>query len=80
MSWKSFGFNSYQEYLDSWLWKDKEKLILEMFNYTCQECGSKKNLQVHHLTYDSVCNENSHDVIVLCKKCHEKKHKENKNG
>jgi 5-methylcytosine-specific restriction endonuclease McrA len=73
-TWKALGFKTYQEYLQSEMWQDKKNLILEIAEYKCQKCGSKKNLQVHHLNYDSVGNENQHDVIVLCKNCHEKEH------
>jgi 5-methylcytosine-specific restriction endonuclease McrA len=68
------GFKKYQDYLNSPIWKDKTEWIKEVFNFICQECGSKKNLQVHHLNYDSLGNENQHDVTLLCKKCHKKAH------
>jgi len=70
----ALGFKSYEEYLKSYLWENKRKWILEVFNYTCQKCGSKENLNVHHLNYDSVGNENTQDVTVLCKKCHKEEH------
>lgn len=70
----SFGFKNYQDYLQSWYWADKKKLILELKGNKCEKCGKTKSLQVHHLTYDSLCNENQHDVEVLCKKCHEEAH------
>lgn len=67
----SFGFKSYQEYLNSWYWEDKKKCVMKT---ECEKCGSKKQLQVHHKTYASLCNENQHDVICLCKQCHEEEH------
>jgi 5-methylcytosine-specific restriction endonuclease McrA len=72
--WKALGFNSYQEYISSEYWKNKKDWILECFEWTCQKCKSKRNLIVHHKNYDSVGNENIHDVTVLCKQCHKKEH------
>jgi 5-methylcytosine-specific restriction endonuclease McrA len=72
--WKALGFKSYQEYLVSELWQDKRKWILKVFENKCQNCGSKEKLEIHHKNYDSVGNENQHDVTVLCNKCHRGKH------
>lgn len=72
--WQSLGFKSYKEYLMSPYWQEKKEWILEVFEWKCQKCGSKENLIVHHINYDSVGNENQHDVTVLCKKCHKEEH------
>lgn len=42
----------------------------------CQMCGSSKNLEVHHTTYDIRGNEprNLDKLQVLCHKCHSKVH------
>ena len=72
--WQSLGFKSYNEYLQSDLWKEKRELILSIFNWECQKCGSKKRLEIHHKTYENVGNEKQRDVTVLCKKCHEEKY------
>jgi hypothetical protein len=37
----------------------------------CEWCGSRDDLQIHHLTYDTVRN-----VITLCRSCHLKQQKE----
>jgi len=74
MSWGSLGFKSYQEYLNHWTWKEKRDYLIYL-KEKCKCCGSKRNLIVHHKNYDSVGNENMHDVEVLCKNCHEKVHK-----
>jgi len=34
----------------------------------CSKCGSTKNLELHHLTY------NIGHYVVLCKSCHHKEH------
>jgi len=65
---------SYRAYLRSPKWKEKRKELLEEANYECEDCGSKKNLQVHHLNYDNLGEEElGEDVEVLCKDCHEDK-------
>lgn len=73
-TWQALGFITYQDYLNSDLWQEKKKWILECFNNECQKCKTKKGLNVHHKNYDSVGNENIHDVTVLCFKCHKEEH------
>jgi 5-methylcytosine-specific restriction endonuclease McrA len=63
----------YLSYLRSKEWREKRKEFLEEANYECSECGEKKNLQVHHLNYDCVGEEDFDDVEVLCKECHQNK-------
>ena len=77
--WKALGFESYQEYLMSDLWREKREWILECFKGKCQKCGSKNNLQVHHKNYNSVGNENMSDVTVLCYNCHKEVHNGSRN-
>ena len=43
-------------------------------NYTCQECGGKENLHIHHKNRNKKDN-NIDNLICLCNKCHGKKHK-----
>lgn len=64
---------NYRAYLRSAEWKEKRKEFIEAANGECEECGSKGKLQVHHLSYDNVGDENIDDVEVLCKDCHEDK-------
>lgn len=78
--WSALGFESYQDYLESYLWKNKRDWIIQLANFKCQNCGSNKGLVVHHINYNSVGNESIEDVEVLCKKCHSEKHKEDENG
>ena len=63
----------YKSYLRSPEWKEKRKEFLEMANYECQDCGSKEHIQVHHLNYDCIGEEEFDDVEVLCGDCHEDK-------
>ena len=43
----------------------------------CVECGSTKNIQVHHFIYRKghhLWEYNVNELIPLCKKCHQKIH------
>lgn len=51
--------------------------LLEIYD-GCQRCGSKENLEIHHLTYLSP---KFKDLIILCRNCHRQLHrKENNTG
>lgn len=51
----------YREYLESPEWKKKAKMRLQIDGYTCVGCGCRGSvtapLQVHHLSYENVPNE-----------------------
>lgn len=56
-------------------YKNFRQKILQRDNFTCQECGSKNRLQVHHiqsrkLRPDLIMDENN--CITLCIVCHAK--------
>lgn len=67
-------FNTYKEYINSWLWKEKTE-EMKRIDRICKECGSKHFLQIHHITYENLGNEKKRDLILLCNECHNKKHK-----
>jgi DNA-directed RNA polymerase subunit RPC12/RpoP len=67
----------YQSYLNTDHWKEIRERILEQRGYECENCGSKDNLQVHHLTYANIWNEKDEDLMLLCKHCHHEIHKDN---
>lgn len=66
---------------NSLLYKQWRSAVFQRDNYTCQSCGSKKNLQAHHIVYWRDCVSNPklrYDIengITLCRKCHLKAHK-----
>ena len=64
----------YRRYLKSDHWKETRSIALQKANYTCKDCGSKSNLQVHHLTYARRGHERQSDLVVVCDKCHKKRH------
>ena len=49
--------------------------VLERDGWRCQECGSLKNLQVHHLQPRSRLGDDTMtNLITLCSRCHGKRH------
>jgi 5-methylcytosine-specific restriction endonuclease McrA len=51
------------------------KLVLERDGWRCQDCGSVKNLQVHHLkTRSQLGGDTMQNLITLCVSCHAKVH------
>lgn len=68
---KSF---SYQAYMRSARWGRKRRLAIGKAGGRCAECGSRDNLQVHHLTYARFGREKQRDLKVLCGTCHQIAH------
>lgn len=59
-------------------WYARRKEILERDGFTCQKCGSKENLQVHHKVYDPrlhVWEYEGRWLVTMCHPCHEDFHK-----
>ena len=65
---------SYQIYLNSESWKSKRDKLFASVGEICADCGKKKKLQAHHLTYDNFGNEPLSDLLALCKTCHMERH------
>lgn len=67
----------YKKQLKSKEWYLRRSLILKRDNYKCTECGTHKNLQVHHKAYvrgREVWNYTDEYLITLCETCHKKEH------
>lgn len=64
----------YQTYLKSPAWLQLRARIFRSRGFSCEICQSKKNLQLHHVTYERLGYEKDEDVMILCRKCHEKAH------
>jgi len=64
----------YRKYLKTEAWQIIRNKALVRDLCLCQECGSKKRLEVHHLTYKRVGKELLSDLKTLCRKCHLKQH------
>ena len=76
---KTSNKEKHDKELESKQWKKKREEVFERYGKQCVECGSTRNLQVHHLVYRKdrhLWEYNVDELIPLCKKCHEKVHKD----
>jgi len=49
--------------------------VLQRDGWRCQQCGSRTNLQVHHMKFRShVGTDSEENLITLCCECHERLH------
>ena len=67
-------FKSYEDYLQSDLWKDKRTFVLSVVGNRCQVCKTKKQISVHHVSYERIGKELIDDLQILCKPCHKMVH------
>lgn len=69
-------FENYNTFLKSNYWKRIRTRVLIRDKRTCQKCGSKIKLHVHHKTYQHHGLEHNHlgDLITLCDLCHSLEH------
>lgn len=70
----------YNEFLKSIYWDTVKLMVKRRDRYTCQDCGVKRDLEVHHKTYEHHGDEKNHldDLITLCHACHRKAHRGDK--
>lgn len=64
----------YLAYLNSPAWRFRRNRALQDAGYRCSQCGGKRDLQAHHLTYERLGAELQSDLQVLCADCHENRH------
>jgi hypothetical protein len=64
----------YGDYLKTQHWYSVRNKVFKRAKYQCELCGSKDTLNAHHKTYANLGKEKLSDIIVLCKKCHQKFH------
>ncbi len=74
----------YRRYIESDIWKEKRKRVLEYYGHKCQEAARLEelgergqcsgSLQVHHRHYRSLARESFSDLMVLCSKHHKEFH------
>ena len=61
--------------LASELYKDLRQEILQRDSWRCQSCGSREDLQVHHIEARSqLGNDCEQNLITLCADCHRSIH------
>lgn len=64
----------YNEYLKTDHWKNIRQQAFTHYGAACCLCNSKRQLNVHHRSYDNLGEEPMSDLIVLCRNCHAKFH------
>lgn len=69
-----FCIVDYVGYLRTEVWKENREKRLRHDGYRCAFCGTAKNLQVHHITYENLGHEKMEDMLTLCRGCHERLH------
>lgn len=70
---KLYSFDSYQDFLDSDLWKEFRKVVKKKTVQTCNSCFKGAGENLHHRSYKRLLDPNL--VIWLCNDCHKKIHK-----
>ena len=60
---------AYQEFLKSKKWKEVRLRVFKRDNYTCQYCGSKENLEAHHISYNRLTRLDN--IKTCCHICHD---------
>jgi hypothetical protein len=61
----------YAAYLQSGAWQVKRLQRLQLSGFRCSACRSTKELQVHHLTYERIFEEEMADLLPLCDRHHD---------
>lgn len=72
-----FTKDDYKLYLQTPHWKNMRKQVFAIQGSLCRMCGTRKNLQVHHLpaAYKRLFREDpKRDLSSTCKRCHRKNH------
>lgn len=64
----------YTAYLKTPAWQTRRDLVLRRANYICEGCGKNRATQVHHTTYDHICNEFLWELVAVCRSCHMRFH------
>ena len=74
---------AYEEYIQSPIWLEKRRRVLERCGWMCEGCGSRKATQVHHVRYPRsevpgsagwCAREKLYDLVGLCERCHTEIH------
>lgn len=66
----------YLAYLNSPSWRLRRNRALVDASWQCQRCPAKRNLHVHHKSYERLGAEWDSDLDVLCENCHRDEHLE----
>ncbi len=75
-SWSAKRWAYQHLYLRSHRWRTFRRRIAIQRNYTCEMCHLFCGVyyDIHHTNYSNLGDESDHDVVLLCRACHAKKH------
>jgi 5-methylcytosine-specific restriction endonuclease McrA len=65
----------YSEYMKSDRWRRVRERRIFKDRGMCFVCGSRHNLEVHHVSYRNLGRERMRDLITLCREHHRMFHK-----
>lgn len=68
----------YNEYLQSSIWKEKARKVMQRAKGLCEACLENQATQVHHLSYNHVGREPLFELVAVCNECHQDIHKKAK--
>lgn len=72
---QKFGFASLKDYYLSYQWQEKRSRFKKAKKkMLCYCCNSPHRLELHHQTYERLCEEYHDDVVWVCDECHEQIH------
>ena len=65
----------YKEFLSSKIWLETKEYVRQFPEYqSCNVCGSKSNINIHHASYRHMFNNNlkkrKQGLVCLCNHCH----------
>ncbi|MFN3528594.1 MAG: HNH endonuclease [Bacteroidia bacterium] len=74
LKFKTSNAYFYLSHLQSNYWRSIRLQVLERDEWLCQSCKQTKAIDVHHLTYKNLGNEELNDLISYCRPCHDEVH------
>ncbi len=64
----------YDEYIQSEEWAERRSDYFLRHRRSCRACGARKDIHLHHHTYDRLFSELDEDLVALCDGCHKQVH------
>jgi len=67
-------------YLRTTHWRYRASQARIAADFRCQDCGCRRTrnrfivLDAHHMNYDNLWHEEARDLMVLCRRCHDRRH------
>jgi len=70
--WRRRHSLRYRLYLRSPLWRLRRQVWIIGAGGRCRQCGSRRQVTIHHRTYARLGHERYADITVLCWPCHQR--------